>query len=282
MPSVVPSYTRQLISNDARTPLGRVTLAGFIANSAGVQGVPRILGSYALVYLLSGSGWYRDAQQRVRRVRAGELLVIFPELGHTYGPGEGETWSEFYCVFDGPAFDLLRDVGLLSVDRPLVQLTAGVAWLGRVQQVLLDRPPETLAERTVMLSRFVQLVAEMAATNSAEADTQAPPWIADACQLLRNQLDADVAPADVAARLDIPYETFRKRFQQHVGVAPGRYRLTRRIDAACGMLLETGLTAEAIAERLGFANPFHFSRRFKQVTGLTPRDFRQRVPREKL
>jgi AraC-like DNA-binding protein len=271
--------TTQLIRNDARTPLGRVTLAGFIKDSAGVQGKARVLGSYALVYLLEGSGFYRDVQGHGYRVGAGDLLVIFPEIGHTYGPEAGEHWSEFYCVFDGPAFDLLRDIGMLDADRPVVHLAPVASWLARLQAALPSQTANTLAERTIMISRFVQLVTEIAAVSAVDAATAAPAWIAEACRLLRDQLDRDIRPSDVAAQLGVPYETFRKRFQQHVGVSPGRYRVTRRIDAACGLLLETNLTTQAIAARLGFADAFHFSRRFKQVTGLTPRDFRQRLPR---
>ena len=270
--------TLQMISNNERTPLGRVTMAGFIKHSAGVQGIPRVLDSYAFVYLLEGSGVYRDVQRRMCRVRAGDLLIIFPEIGHTYGPEAHEDWSEFYCVFDGPAFDLLRGIGLLNADRPIVHLAAVEEWLARFQTVLFTQTVDTLLERTIMLSRFVQLVTEIATLHAADAETVAPPWIAEACSILRTRLDEPIHPSDVAAQVGIPYETFRKRFQQHVGVSPGRYRITRRIDAACGLLLETTLTSHEIANRLGFADAFHFSRRFKQITGTTPRDFRQRLP----
>src|SRR5438045_2558817 len=88
--------TRLLFRNDARTPLGRLTMAGFIHNSAGVGGAAmRVLGSYAIVLLLEGSGRYQ------------------------YGPGAGEYWNEFYVVFDGPVFDMWRQVGLLNPAQPI-------------------------------------------------------------------------------------------------------------------------------------------------------------------
>jgi len=39
------------------------------------------------------------------------------------------------------------------------------------------------------------------------------------------------------------------------------------------------LTDRQIAERLGFCDEFYFSRRFKQLTGRSPRQFREELPR---
>lgn len=268
----------QLACNDAPTALGRVTLAGFIYDGLGVQAT-RVLGSYALVYLLEGGGWYRDATPRTIRLRAGDLLMIHPNIGHTYGPEPAERWSEYYCVFDGPAFDLLHDIGLLAARRTVAHLSAIDAWLSRLEAALPSQAAVTLSERTVALSRFIQLVTEIAALAADDAGPVAPGWIGEACRLLRAHLDRALPPANVAAALGVPYETFRKTFQRMIGVSPGRYRMIRRIDAACAMLLETDLAIYLVAERLGFANEFIFSRRFKQITGMAPREYRRQLPR---
>ena len=51
------------------------------------------------------------------------------------------------------------------------------------------------------------------------------------------------------------------------------------IDAACAMLQQPGATTRTIAASLGFSDEFHFSRRFKQITGMSPREFRRLLPR---
>jgi len=47
-----------------------------------------------------------------------------------------------------------------------------------------------------------------------------------------------------------------------------------RADLACWMLVQTRLPVEAIAARLGFADPSNFSRTFRRWCGQTPRDYR--------
>ena len=47
-----------------------------------------------------------------------------------------------------------------------------------------------------------------------------------------------------------------------------------RVEAAKEMLLESPLSIAEIAARTGFQDGFYFSKKFKQLTGMTPRQYR--------
>ena len=49
----------------------------------------------------------------------------------------------------------------------------------------------------------------------------------------------------------------------------------RRIDAAKQLLLQNDLPISAVAEAVGISDYNYFSRVFRSVTGMTPRDFRK-------
>ena len=59
-----------VLAKPATSPLGTIRLAAFLKNSLGIgRERLRIYGSYALVYLLAGSGRYRDANGNVPPAR---------------------------------------------------------------------------------------------------------------------------------------------------------------------------------------------------------------------
>ena len=58
-------------------------------------------------------------------------------------------------------------------------------------------------------------------------------------------------------------------------MTPLQFIEQQRIDRARQLLEHTGHTIATVAHQVGFDNPFYFSRRFKQATGMSPSDFRR-------
>lgn len=63
-------------------------------------------------------------------------------------------------------------------------------------------------------------------------------------------------------------------FRQELGCTPQTYQQQLRIKAACRALMEPRRSITQIAYDLGFATPSHFSRQFRQSTGISPSAWR--------
>ena len=270
----MPRYvdrSRLVFHSTVSSKLGQVSLSGYIRNS---RGLPlnrlRTLGSYALVYLLDGSGRIKSQNLPLMPCRAGDLLFIYPDIPCSYGPGPGETWSEFYVVFNGAIFDFWRRAGLLQPQNPVRRLPHIRRWLPQLVAAADSTLPQTakgMAQRTCRLQTFLSDVLEESAP-----DAHPVPWLEPAMHQLVDSPDR--TPATIARALGLSYETFRKEFTRRTGLPPARYRLHRLIDQARMLITERNLSNKQIAETLGFYDEFHFSRRFRQVTGQSTREFR--------
>lgn len=269
--------TRLIVRKPLQCPLGRIPLAGFIRESAGVPDKPmRIFDSYAAVYLLEGGGWYRDSNGRRLNVGAGDLIWVFPDVAHAYGPKPGQFWNEIYVVFDGPVFDLWRKRQLLNPDRPVLRLEPVEYWLPRLQSCVEEADggePHPLEA----VCRLQRVLAEVLVRQERQSlGREEEKWLARASALL-DSVDGEQSMEQVAERLGVSYVHFRKRFTKLAGVPPAKYRFGRTVERACRMLQERSTTVRGVAEACGFCNEFHFSRRFKQAVGLSPSDFRRRI-----
>jgi AraC-like DNA-binding protein len=252
---------------------GRLILSGAIKGGRGiVPALPlRVYGSYAIVYITAGHGRYWDANGLQLPVTAGDLITVFPELPHTYGPDTGTTWDEAYVVFDGPAAAALREWGIINSHRPIVHLEPIADW---AERILAFTPPPASANAGSVQASFFQLIALLGeidayAASASEADSSTAT-ITTCCRLLSEDLAGELSIADVADRVGMAHSSLRRAFRAEVGVSMHEFRLRRRIDAARDLLRFTSMTNAQIAARLGFGDEYHFSKQFKLRTGTTP------------
>ena len=75
--------------------------------------------------------------------------------------------------------------------------------------------------------------------------------------------------------LNKDYSTLSKLFSEVRGVTIERFSILHRIEYAKELLCYSQLSTSEIAYRLGYSSPAHLSSQFKQVTGMTPKAFRE-------
>ncbi len=68
-----------------------------------------------------------------------------------------------------------------------------------------------------------------------------------------------------------PYYLLRA-FKQNVGIPPHLYLQQKKIAEAKTLITE-GIALSTVAADLGYTDQSHFSKQFKQITGITPGDF---------
>lgn len=76
-------------------------------------------------------------------------------------------------------------------------------------------------------------------------------------------------------RLAKDYSTLSKLFSEVNGITIERFAILHRIEYAKELLCYSQQTTSEIAYALGYSSPAHLSTQFKQVTGMTPKAFRE-------
>lgn len=66
-----------------------------------------------------------------------------------------------------------------------------------------------------------------------------------------------------------------KIFKDYANITPGRYLRDCRMNMAKTLLRDTNLPVKDVAERVGYPDHVHFSKSFKNATGVTPAQYRE-------
>ncbi len=130
--------------------------------------------------------------------------------------------------------------------------------------------------QSLLAAYFMQLVVLLSRYYSAspERPTQAILRLADALSYLEENYQRPLELAELAAKANLSKNQFLRVFKKAFGRTPMTYLAERRIQKAQRLLKDTSLPISQIAFDTGFADSNYFSRRFRQVTGKSPRNYR--------
>ena len=95
-----------------------------------------------------------------------------------------------------------------------------------------------------------------------------------------NQYGGSFSLKKMAAISRMPVETFRKRFSAEMGIPPLGYLQFQKMEHA-KTLLRSGMNVRKTGVEIGMSDPYHFSKQFKQVVGMSPTAYLKHVGGER-
>lgn len=237
----------------------------------------RILDSDYLGYVSSGEGTLRYGGGEAMRIGSGACFFLPAGVHHDFDPVENTTWDEYWVLFDANAAraafgDILPRPG--EVVYPGIDLFLQTRWTELRDLLYMDR--ELHRHRLNFLLHHL-LFAIHAAAPQVERPPQ-DPLMLRAQRLILQAIDLQrpVVAEDVATACGLGYEAFRRRFRRVTGSSPKRFELDMKFRLACDLLVRSPLRVKEIAARLGYDDPYFFSRFFTERAGCSPQDYRRR------
>ncbi len=103
-----------------------------------------------------------------------------------------------------------------------------------------------------------------------------PDGLADALEYLEQHYADAITPATLAARAGLTPARLAQLVKRIHGQTPRQLILQARLAAASRLLLETSLSVAAIALDCGFYDHSALATAFRETTGQTPSEYRQR------
>lgn len=84
----------------------------------------------------------------------------------------------------------------------------------------------------------------------------------------------NIALSDAADAVNVSKSYLSLLFKQETGINFSKYLMDFRVEKGKELLKDTTLKIYEVAERVGFPNPYYFSKVFKETTGFSCKDFK--------
>ena len=101
------------------------------------------------------------------------------------------------------------------------------------------------------------------------------PLILELLRELDLRIDRPTTLDDLAEWSGFSAQHLNRLFRKTLGVTPLKYLTRLRLEKSASLIAEGKLTIRAIASRLAFDDPYHFSRVFRQHFGRSPAQHRE-------
>lgn len=140
------------------------------------------------------------------------------------------------------------------------------------------RPPSVSAalmraQTCITLLRFVARLEEAAAHPPT---TDADPIVQAACDFMAVHYTEKIRLRQIADHVGYNVSWFAKRFRKRMGVTPGSYLQSFRVEKAKELLSTRDSDITEIALSTGFPDSQYFARVFRRFTGHSPSEYRRR------
>jgi AraC-like DNA-binding protein len=102
-----------------------------------------------------------------------------------------------------------------------------------------------------------------------------PRTLRRVCDHIETHLAHPIGLEALATMIGLSRCYFARAFKHSIGMTPHHYLMQRRLEHAKRLLVETEISLAQIALESGFSDQSHFTRRFRDHVGSTPRAYRQ-------
>ncbi len=238
----------------------------------------RTVHEYQLVYVTRGRGELRvDGLAEALPIREGSVLLVLPGVRHAYRPDPETGWNERWVGFKGPWADALRAEGLLSAAEPLFQPGLDERLLGLFEDLFAVVTAQEPFYQVRAGSLVMRLIAEiLARSRGAAQEDDSGRLVERAKFLLAEKVYGSVSVDGVAEALGLSQARFSETFKAYTSLTPYQYFIQLKVNRAKELLALGECSVKEAAFRLGFDDPYYFSRLFKKKTGTSPSEWAAR------
>lgn len=280
---VLPPASLEKMQNDQLMTSLFLTAIGYYPkaqNHYRKRDVP--IGEYILLYCVEGEGWVElDGSHYV--LYSNCYMIIPPGVKHAYGSSASHPWSLYWIHFSGSGAEDLCGSHIKQVQQITLENDSRIAQ----RLKLFDEIVHTLSMGNAFpnlryacavfqhfMASFIYVVQYRQSLKKGTQEYDDP--VSDCIHYMKEHIERRLTIKEISDYVGYSPSRLTALFNEKTHLAPMLYFNQIKIQHACHWLDNTDMKVKQISLRLGFEDVYYFSRLFKQIMGMSPRDYRNR------
>ncbi len=228
---------------------------------------------YIFIYCMEGSGTIELFGDKNYTLYENQAFCIPRFCGHRYSADKDNPWSILWVHFKG------EDVPFYPLEeRKIITFSSKNAanrMLFLFELLLRVLGGNYTLGNFIYISQVLSLILGECYFREKEQDTlEQNKHVTKVIRYMYSHLQENLTLDGIAEEFEFSKSYLNAVFQKCTSHAPMDFYIRLKMKEACKLLRSTDLYIYEVGQYLGYSDQYYFSRIFKKVTGVSPREYR--------
>lgn len=240
---------------------------------------PAVRDYYIIHYVTKGKGSYL-VNGEVYNLSKGQGFLICPNELTYYEADKKSPWSYSWVCFQGRRAEYYLESGNLTKQNPVFTYDN----IDDFNQIILNlisraglnsrmNEAEVLGELYTLLGKLIDISRTLNSNGLKGYDKD--EYIKNAVQYIHTHYSSEIKVSDIASFIGLNQNYLGTVFKRYTDLSPQQYIVKLRLERAKDLMWNKELSIGDIARSVGYRDQLVFSKIFKKINGIAPKEYRK-------
>ncbi|MDR6550512.1 AraC family transcriptional regulator [Paenibacillus qinlingensis] len=237
---------------------------------------PGVRDMYKIHLIHKGKGIVRIGNV-THQLNPGQGFLIFPHVISYYEADQIEPWTYSWIGFQGAQVESIVSRTRLSPENAIFPMDRKVmpTMYEQLTEANTYSNSADLHIKATLFSFMTALLDVAPASSSSDVlPTKWDSYIIQSMEFIHAHYNEPISIEGIAALLKLDRKYFSAIFKEATGLPPQQYLLQYRMNKASDLLEKSNYAIGEIANSVGYQDQLIFSKMFKRVKGVSPKQYR--------
>ena len=227
---------------------------------------------YILIYCTEGSGviWVED---REYHLHPNEAFCIPRFKGHRYWASSEDPWSILWVHFKG------EDTHFFPLDKErvvkMISANASNRMMFLFELLFKVLNGNYTLGNFIYISQVLSLIlAEIYEREKKDSTQEQNKFVTNVVRYMYRHIYENITLDTISEDFKLSKSYLNAIFQKYTRHSPMDFFINLKMKEACKMLRSSEMYIYEIAQKLGYSDQYYFSRIFKKVVGMSPKEYK--------